>query len=915
MRRKHQLPKIESLEPRLLMSRTVFADLFSSCQTLSVPAAGSLSISDQIRQQVAAKMYRFTTGAKGKLSVSMRSAGDGLDPVLRLFNDRGRRIKKNNNAAPGTTDSLLRYRMRPGRTYYLAAAAAAGTSGAYTLQINSDPRDRYGNTLQAATAGRISVRGGGWMADSIDYAGDVDVLRFTAPRTGQMRLSLSLPGLSNGLQAQLLAYTADGHLLGSTAAGQLDVHVVQGQDYCLKVAGLNGSTGRYRLRIFPTVLEILLAPEELTIQAGGSTSASGQLGVGGVKAYKFTAPARGRMRVGMSAGSGSAIDSYLLVFDGRGRLVGRSDNAAADSLDSQVSFTAWAGQTYYAVAAAINGTSGDYVLSLESIPADDYGGTLAQAGALALDADGSGSVTGWINYAGDTDALAVTATVTGTMEVSLAALGWLGGLRGVVGIYDADGELLAGGSGTSASVDVVSGETYYVLAAGADGTTGRYRLSVATEAEDLPAPTPPPTDPTPGQVVEVEVRSLTGGLQLLITGTDADDLITVSQSGASLVVTTAAGSDSYRGPFASVVVYGFGGDDVIRLAHSVSLTNWLYGGAGADELFEAGTGAGTLYGQDGDDLLVSVGGGVDALYGGAGLDSFWADSADGTGDASAAEAAARSVHKIEAFYQPYTTNPASSQYISTEIAGQDLPDPTTTSAAAGYRNFASTPLFVDGPQYDDIAQGSIGDCYFLAALSSLADTDPQVIQQMIAPLGDGTYAVRFYRDGEEVYLRIDADLPVRYSGSLAYAKLGRDGELWVPLAEKAYAYFRYDQNSYASLHGGWMSTVYREVTNMPSGFMWAYGSESGLWNFISRALAGGHAVSMGSYYNASGPIVGSHAYVVKSVENTEDGKFVTVYNPWGTDGRHVDPDPYDGLVKLTISEVQDYFMAVVTSAA
>ena len=915
MRRKHHLPTIEFLEPRLLMSRTLFADLFSSCQTLNVPPAGSVSLSDQIGQQVAANMYRFTAGAKGKLSVSMRAAGGGLDPVLQLFNSRGRRIKKNNNAAADTTDSRLRLRMRPGRTYYLAAAAAAGTAGPYTLEIRSDPRDRYGNTLASATARRVSPRGAGWMIDSIDYAGDVDVLRLTAPQTGQMRLSLSLPGLGNELQAQLLAYTADGHLLGSTTAGQLDVHVIQGQDYYLKVAGLNDSTGRYRLRIFPTVLEILLSPQELTVQAGGSVSATGQLGVGGTKAYKFTAPAYGQMRVSMSAGSGSSIDSCLLVFDRRGRLVARNDDAAADTLDSQVAFTAWAGQTYYAVAAAINGTSGEYTLAVESVPADDYAGTLAEAATLTLEEDGSGSVAGWINYAGDADAFAVTATVTGTMEVRLSALGWVRPLRGLVSIYDADGQLLAGGSGASASFDVVSGRSYYIVAAGAAGTTGRYRVNVSTEAQSQPTPTPPETDPTPGQVVEVQVRSLASGLQLLVVGTDGDDVITVSTSGGALVVTTAAGSESYQGTFASVAIYGFGGDDVIRLTHSVPLTNWLYGGAGADELFEAGTGAGTLYGQDGDDLLVAVGGGTDTLYGGAGLDSFWADSTDGIGDASSAEAAARSIHKIAEFYQPYTTNPASSEYISKEIAGQDLPDPTLTSAAAKYRNFASTPLFVDGPEYDDIAQGSIGDCYFLAALSSLADTDPQVIRQMIAPLGDGTYALRFYRNGQEVYLRIDADLPVRYSGSLAYAKLGRDGELWVPLAEKAYAFFRYDQNSYASIHGGWMSTVYREITDMPAGFMWTYVSETGVWNFISRALAGGHAVSMGSYYNASGPIVGSHAYMVMSVENTEEGKFVTVYNPWGTDGRRYDDNPYDGLVRLSISQVQDYFMAVVTCSA
>ncbi|MHC4716393.1 MAG: C2 family cysteine protease, partial [Planctomycetota bacterium] len=305
------------------------------------------------------------------------------------------------------------------------------------------------------------------------------------------------------------------------------------------------------------------------------------------------------------------------------------------------------------------------------------------------------------------------------------------------------------------------------------------------------------------------------------------------------------------------------------------------------------------------------------LYGGAGLDSFWADTGDGIGDASAVEAAARSIHKVDQFYQPWTNNASSGDYVSLEIAGQNLRDPATTSAASGgYRNFANVkPLFVDGAQYDDIAQGSIGDCYYLASLASVADSDPDFVEQMIAPLGDGTFAVRFYRSGKEVYLRLDGDLPVRSTGSLAYAGFGNDGELWVPLMEKAYAFFRYEKNSYESIHGGWMGTVYEEMTNLPSGFKMTNESADSVWRFMSRALAGGHAVSAGSYYNASGPIVGSHAYSVRSIEQTDEGRFVTVYNPWGVDGRSYDANYSDGMIRLNMYQFQEYFIAVVTCAA
>jgi hypothetical protein len=225
------------------------------------------------------------------------------------------------------------------------------------------------------------------------------------------------------------------------------------------------------------------------------------------------------------------------------------------------------------------------------------------------------------------------------------------------------------------------------------------------------------------------------------------------------------------------------------------------------------------------------------------------------------------------------------------------------------------PVFVDGAQYDDVAQGSVGDCYYLAALASVADTDPYLIEQMVAPLGDGTYAVRFYRGGCEVYLRIDADLPVSYGTNLAYAKFGPDGELWVPLVEKAYAYFRYGQNSYASIHGGWMGPVYREVTNASAQYYWVAGSSEALLDYLASALAEGHPVTLGSYSNAPTPVVGSHAYMVKSVEITESGGFVTVYNPWGMDGRYWDANFYDGLLTISLDQVRQCFSAAVVSFA
>jgi hypothetical protein len=204
----------------------------------------------------------------------------------------------------------------------------------------------------------------------------------------------------------------------------------------------------------------------------------------------------------------------------------------------------------------------------------------------------------------------------------------------------------------------------------------------------------------------------------------------------------------------------------------------------------------------------------------------------------------------------------------------------------------------------------------LASLASLAESDPQLIEQMIAPLGDGTFAVRFYDRGTPVYVRVDGDLPITGSGALAYADLGGGGELWVALAEKAYAHFRYGENSYGSLHGGWMSDVYYHTTAQAAIYRSTGALGEQLYAFVESQLAAGHALTLGSYYTASWPIVPSHAYMIKAVSVDESGQqYVTVYNPWGVDGRSWDDNYSDGLLTLTTAQVVQHFSAIVACYA
>ena len=110
---------------------------------------------------------------------------------------------------------------------------------------------------------------------------------------------------------------------------------------------------------------------------------------------------------------------------------------------------------------------------------------------------------------------------------------------------------------------------------------------------------------------------------------------------------------------------------------------------------------------------------------------------------------------------------------------------------------AGGSLFVEGVSANDIDQGSTGSCYFLSALAGTADKKASIIRNMFNDNGDGTYSVRFFTNGQADYVTVDNMMATKADGTYLHADAG-DGtatdalvadnnELWVALAEKAYA--------------------------------------------------------------------------------------------------------------------------------
>jgi hypothetical protein len=400
-----------------------------------------------------------------------------------------------------------------------------------------------------------------------------------------------------------------------------------------------------------------------------------------------------------------------------------------------------------------------------------------------------------------------------------------------------------------------------------------------------------------------------GGVELQITGSAKNDHITVTKTTAGLVIKNNNNwSRTRTGNYRDIRIDGAAGDDKITVDAKVFTSNVIYGGEGNDTIsagsgndsIYGGAGNDLVYGNRGEDTIVTVGGGnYDLVYGGKGMDSVWRDSAGKERflDMCAEEVTGGADHRIATF-----TN--GSKKVSKELSGQRLADPTSSYS---YNTFSDRALFSSsGPSADDVKQGQTGDCYFLATLASVAETDKNVIKQSVVDLGDGTYAVQFAKyDGTKTFVRVDNDLATFSwnANQPAYASLGQGGSMWVAVIEKAFTYFRSGAGTYDSISAGWMSEAFTALGTASSN-TWTESTANELVGKIAQELNAGKSVTAACFTNPAGcNMVTSHAYTVDHIVTNGDGtKSVVVRNPWGIDGYSCNDGHNDGYVTLTAAQ-------------
>ena len=208
--------------------------------------------------------------------------------------------------------------------------------------------------------------------------------------------------------------------------------------------------------------------------------------------------------------------------------------------------------------------------------------------------------------------------------------------------------------------------------------------------------------------------------------------------------------------------------------------------------------------------------------------------------------------------------------------------------------------FIEGPgdgraiHPNDVRQGALGDCYFIAALAAIARSDPQTLEKNIRDNRDGSYTVTLYErrpwwkrgaDFTPREIRVSPEFPGK-NGRLAFAQggdsLANKTELWVALYEKALATVA---GSYSAIEGGVGHLAMEAITGTPSVSLVPSAQSP---EVIARALREGDAVTAGTLPTVlakderlfkDGTLVASHEYYVVGADPARGT--VTVRNPYG----------------------------------
>jgi hypothetical protein len=776
------------------------------------------------------------------------------------------------------------------------------------------------NADTLATAINVGTLSGTRMFNDAVSVSDInDYYRFNL--AGRALFGLSLTGLSADADVDLLS-AAGSVIAGSHNAGsspEIIASTLEAGTYYARVFRYSGNTN-YTLGL--AAVSVPVTPPD---GAGNSVAAARNLGtlsgtqtfndwVGSADTndyYRFSLAGQSNFSLTMG---GLSNDADVSLLDVNGAVITSSANGGTSA--EAINRTLGAG-TYYVRAYRYSGDT-NYTLALSATavtPPDGAGNSVAAARNLGT-LSGTQTFNDWVGSV-DTDDY-YRFSLAGQSNFSLTMSGLSNNAD--VSLLDVNGAVITSSTNGGTSAEAISrtlgAGTYYVRAYRFSGDTN-YTLALSATAAA-------PPDGAGNSVAAARNLGTLSGTQTFndwVGGVDTDDYYRFSLAGQSNFSLTMGGlsndadvslldvngaviASSVNGGTSAEAInrtlgagtyyvraYRFSGDTNYTLALSATAAaqDWF-----SQNLHDAGivTLTRTL---DADGSLSRTD--MMSIFREAGRDDGLVDSTELADMRTVVSNATRlgipdyvrvlssdvvNSNPANAHYQGGTLGNLSVGGTATQLEklidkwflGTDHPATSYTyQTAAG-------ALFQNGVSYTDVVQGNLGDCYFMASLASVAARNADAIRNMFIDNGDGTWTVRFFNGTTADYVTVDRSLPINSSGQWVYASTGHaasstGNELWVALAEKAYAQIdeagwigQDNSNSYAGIAGGFINAALTQIT--------ARGAQ-----LVS--LTSGDRTAMVNDWNAGQYLcidTSNHSYAVVGY-NANQGTF-TIYNPWGT---------------------------------
>jgi len=211
-------------------------------------------------------------------------------------------------------------------------------------------------------------------------------------------------------------------------------------------------------------------------------------------------------------------------------------------------------------------------------------------------------------------------------------------------------------------------------------------------------------------------------------------------------------------------------------------------------------------------------------------------------------------------------------------------------------------FFHEAAEFFDPVQGAVGDCYLIAAMSSVAWAMTYEISHRSRATGvtqeQFVDMIPFF-DGARKMVEVTEKVPVNAAGNFIYARSLEPGEVWPAVYEKAYAKWRThhtgDTPNILNIAGGDPVGAAAQLTGLSPFYYWTASLNADAIytrireNSLSRKTfnpmvawtypSGDKSPDKVNYGDAN--LVANHAYSILGWDYRHATKYVILRNPWG----------------------------------